>query len=111
MIAAVVSRHSRMADWPRSITSCCDGWQAVRECWIRHSRFARRKDKPAAAPESSPLLLATGHVANAVLTIYESVLLARKQGMGWSVGDDDLACIDETLAALGIVDIAFRNTG
>lgn len=31
--------------------------------------------------------------------------------MGWSVGDDDLACIDETLAALGIVGIAFRNIG
>ncbi|TIU56454.1 MAG: ABC transporter ATP-binding protein, partial [Mesorhizobium sp.] len=49
--------------------------------------------------------------ANAVLTVYESALLARKQGMGWSVGDDDLACIDETLAALGIADIAFRNVG
>ncbi|MER8955465.1 ABC transporter ATP-binding protein [Mesorhizobium sp. M0833] len=49
--------------------------------------------------------------ANAVLTVYESVLLARKQGMGWSVGDDDLARIDETLAALGIADIAFRNIG
>ncbi|MER8425317.1 ABC transporter ATP-binding protein [Mesorhizobium sp. M1403] len=49
--------------------------------------------------------------ANAVLTVYESVLLARKQGMGWSVSDDDLARIDETLAALGIADIAFRNIG
>jgi iron complex transport system ATP-binding protein len=49
--------------------------------------------------------------ANAVLTVYESVLLARKQGMGWSVDDDDLARIDETLAALGIADIAFSNIG
>ncbi|BCH21641.1 ABC transporter ATP-binding protein [Mesorhizobium sp. L-8-3] len=49
--------------------------------------------------------------ANAVLTVYESVLLARKQGMGWSVSDDDLACIDEILAALGIAKIAFRNIG
>lgn len=48
---------------------------------------------------------------NAVLTVYESVLLARKQGMGWSVSDDDLARIDETLAVLGIADIAFRNIG
>jgi iron complex transport system ATP-binding protein len=49
--------------------------------------------------------------ANAVLTVYEAVLLARKQGMDWSVSDDDLARIDETLAALGIADIAFRNMG
>jgi iron complex transport system ATP-binding protein len=49
--------------------------------------------------------------ANAVLTVYESVLVARKQGAGWSVGEDDVGRIDETLAALGIADIAFRNIG
>lgn len=49
--------------------------------------------------------------ANAVLTIYESVLTARKQGTGWSVGDDDVARIDDTLAALGLSEIAFRNIG
>lgn len=48
---------------------------------------------------------------NAVLSVYESVLLARKQGTSWSVGEDDLRRIDETLAALGISDIAFRNLG
>jgi iron complex transport system ATP-binding protein len=49
--------------------------------------------------------------ANAVLTVYESVLVARKQGAGWSVGEADVARIDETLTALGIADIAFRNIG
>lgn len=49
--------------------------------------------------------------ANAVLTVYESVLLARKQGAGWSVSDDDLNHIDEIIAALGIAGIAFRNIG
>lgn len=49
--------------------------------------------------------------ANAVLTVYESILLARKQGASWSVGDSDLRCIDETMAALDISDIAFRNIG
>lgn len=48
---------------------------------------------------------------NAVLSVYESVLLARKQGTSWSVGEGDLGRIDETLAALGISDIAFRNLG
>ena len=28
--------------------------------------------------------------ANAVLTVYESILLARKQGTGWAVSDEDL---------------------
>jgi iron complex transport system ATP-binding protein len=48
---------------------------------------------------------------NAVLTVYESILLARKQGTSWSVGDGDLRRIDETMAALDISDIAFRNVG
>lgn len=48
---------------------------------------------------------------NAVLTVYESILLARKQGSSWSVGDADLRRIDETMAALAITDIAFRNVG
>lgn len=49
--------------------------------------------------------------SNAVLTVYESILLARKQGTSWSVGDSDLGRIDETMAALNITDIAFRNVG
>lgn len=49
--------------------------------------------------------------ANAVLTVYESVLLARKQGSAWSVGNDDLKRIDEILVALGVADIAFKNIG
>jgi len=48
---------------------------------------------------------------NAVLTVYESILLARKQGASWSVGDSDLQRIDETMTALDIADIAFRNIG
>lgn len=49
--------------------------------------------------------------ANAVLTVYESILLARKQGASWTVGDADLGVIDQTMAALGITDIAFRSLG
>lgn len=45
------------------------------------------------------------------LTVYESVLLARKQGSAWSVAHADLAQIDEVLASLGIGDIAFRPLG
>ena len=49
--------------------------------------------------------------ANAVLTVYESILLARKQGGGWSVSDADLTLIDGVMEAIDIVDIAFRNLG
>jgi iron complex transport system ATP-binding protein len=49
--------------------------------------------------------------ANAVLTVYESVLLAAKQGSGWRVAEDELREIDEILASLGISDLAFRDLG
>jgi len=49
--------------------------------------------------------------ANAVLTVYESILLASKQGAGWRVSDDELEAIDEILKSLRIEDLAFRNLG
>ena len=49
--------------------------------------------------------------ANAVLTVYESILLARKQGQSWSVSDSDLRFIDEIMKALNITPIAFRDLG
>lgn len=50
--------------------------------------------------------------ANTRLTVYESILLARKQQKpSWSVHGTDLAAIDEVLALLGIADLAFRNLG
>lgn len=49
--------------------------------------------------------------ANAVLTVYESVLLARKQGKSWAVSDDDLRLIDRILKALNIAAIGFRDLG
>lgn len=49
--------------------------------------------------------------ANAVLTVYESVLLSAKQGSGWKVKDGELAEIDRVLSALRIDDLAFRGLG
>ncbi len=49
--------------------------------------------------------------ANTVLTVYESVLLARKQRAGWSVGDADLVAVDAALDRLRIRDLAFRGLG
>lgn len=49
--------------------------------------------------------------ANAVLTVYESILLARKQGGSWSVDDGDLVFIDHVMEALNITPIAFRDLG
>ncbi|KQS82375.1 MULTISPECIES: ABC transporter ATP-binding protein [unclassified Rhizobium] len=47
--------------------------------------------------------------ANAVLTVYESLLLSAKQGGGWRVHDDELFEIDAILKALRIEDLAFRG--
>lgn len=49
--------------------------------------------------------------ANAVLTVYESILLSAKQGGGWRVRDDELFEIDAILKALRIEDLAFRGLG
>lgn len=49
--------------------------------------------------------------ANAVLTVYESVLLAAKQGAGWRVAEDELREIDDILDSLSISDLAFRDLG
>lgn len=59
----------------------------------------------------SPCYLPQDTAVNAVLTVYESILLARKQGGSWGVGDDELAAIDEALHALDIADLAFRGLG
>lgn len=49
--------------------------------------------------------------ANAVLTVYESVLLSAKQGSGWRVADEELVEIDRVLKALRIDNLAFRGLG
>lgn len=49
--------------------------------------------------------------ANAVLTVYESIVLARKQGSAWSVAENDLQLIDQVMDALNIGPIAFRDLG
>jgi iron complex transport system ATP-binding protein len=46
---------------------------------------------------------------NTVLTVYESVLLARKQGADPRVSDADLEAVDEVLTSLRIENIAFKG--
>ncbi|HLI50480.1 MAG TPA: ABC transporter ATP-binding protein [Thermomicrobiaceae bacterium] len=46
--------------------------------------------------------------ANAVLTVFESILLARRQTTSWRVGNDDLVAVQGTLEALGIDELALR---
>jgi iron complex transport system ATP-binding protein len=47
--------------------------------------------------------------ANTVLTVYESILVARKQGTDRRVADDDLAAVDGVLDKLSIAPLAFRS--
>lgn len=46
---------------------------------------------------------------NALLTVFESVLLALKQTTGWRVRSDNLDRVSETLRALGLQDLAGRG--
>ncbi|WP_299820419.1 ABC transporter ATP-binding protein [uncultured Roseibium sp.] len=66
----------------------------------------------ASAPEATAVrYMPQDTGANAVLTVYESILLAAKQGEGWRVRDHELTAIDHLLQSLQITDIAFRNLG
>jgi iron complex transport system ATP-binding protein len=58
-----------------------------------------------------PCYLPQDYAANAVLTVFESLLLAMKQGGRWAVGAHELARIDTTLAELGIGHLAMRGLG
>ncbi|HEX2555741.1 MAG TPA: ABC transporter ATP-binding protein [Microvirga sp.] len=62
-------------------------------------------------PARRPCYLPQDTAVAAVLTVYESVLLARKQERrgAWAVEDADLAIVDAALDDLGIEDLAFRN--
>lgn len=59
----------------------------------------------------APCYLPQDTAVNAVLSVYESILLARKQGGSWGVGDDELAAIDQALHDLDIAELAFRGLG
>jgi iron complex transport system ATP-binding protein len=60
---------------------------------------------------SRPCHLPQEAAVNAVLTVLESVLLARKSSAGWRVDDSDLDAVTRTLALLEIDDLAMRNLG
>ncbi|PCJ94691.1 MAG: iron ABC transporter ATP-binding protein [Hyphomicrobiales bacterium] len=46
---------------------------------------------------------------NAILTVFESVLLALKQTSGWRVKSDNLACVEAILRDLGLLHLASRG--
>ncbi|MFP7672719.1 ABC transporter ATP-binding protein [Marivita sp. S0852] len=48
---------------------------------------------------------------NAILTVYESVLLALKQTTGWRVESDNLDIVSRTLSALRLTHLANRGLG
>jgi iron complex transport system ATP-binding protein len=48
---------------------------------------------------------------NAILTVYESVLLALKRTTGWRVEEDNLDRVSQTLAALNLAHLANRSLG
>lgn len=85
----------------RRIAGIVDGPGAVRLTGT--SRTGRTEPKVCYLPQDTAV--------NAVLTVYESILLAVKDGGSWSVGEAELARIDAALADLGIEDLAMRGLG
>lgn len=65
----------------------------------------------AGRPEPRTCYLPQDTAVNAVLSVYESILLAVKQGGSWSVGDAELMRIDAVLRELEIEHLAFRGLG
>jgi iron complex transport system ATP-binding protein len=65
----------------------------------------------AGRPAPSTCYLPQDTAVNAVLTVYESILLALKQGGSWAVSDDELHRIDRVLRELEIEELAFRGLG
>jgi iron complex transport system ATP-binding protein len=58
-----------------------------------------------------PCYLPQDTSANAVLTVFEAVLLAGKQGGTWSVSDAEADAVTRTLMMLEIAELAARNLG
>ena len=58
-----------------------------------------------------PCYLPQDTTANAVLTVFEVVLLASKQGGGWAVSDRQADAVTHTLRMLEITNLAARNLG
>ncbi|KRE09527.1 ferrichrome ABC transporter [Bosea sp. Root381] len=74
---------------------------------VRISGQSRVQGRPA----PSTCYLPQDTAVNAVLTVYESILLALKQGGSWAVSDDELHRIDRVLRELEIEELAFRGLG
>jgi len=58
-----------------------------------------------------PCYLPQDNTVNAVLTVFEAVLLAGKQGGSWSVSDAEADAVTHTLMMLEIEDLATRSLG
>jgi iron complex transport system ATP-binding protein len=65
----------------------------------------------APSPEDAIRYMPQETQTTAALTVYECVVLARKQGGAHRVSDSDLEAVDRAIADLGIADIAERNVG
>jgi iron complex transport system ATP-binding protein len=60
---------------------------------------------------AQPCYLPQDTAANAVLSVFEAVLLAGKQASGWSVSDAEADAVTRTLMLLEIEDLAGRGLG
>lgn len=69
-----------------------------------------QRELPARDP-AQPCYVPQETAVHAVLTVFEAVLLARKQGGSWGVSDAEADAVTRALAMLGIDDLADRGLG
>ncbi len=69
-----------------------------------------QREMPARDP-SQPCYVPQETAVHAVLTVFEAVLLARKQGGSWGVSDEEADAVTRTLMMLEIEDLAERGLG
>ena len=77
-----------------------DGWIQLDGRDLRQHSREEITEKVGYLPQESPV--------NAVLTVFEAVLLARKHTLSWRVSDDDLQSVTRVLENLDIEDLSTR---
>ena len=77
-----------------------DGWIRLDGRDLRQHSREEITEKVGYLPQESPV--------NAVLTVFEAVLLARKHTLSWRVSDDDLHSVTRVLENLDIEDLSTR---
>lgn len=68
-------------------------------------------DTSPGSPHDGMCYVPQNTMVSVALSVYEAVLLAKKQGGDWHVSQQDMETVDQTLNLLGILDLSNRPVG